>query len=277
MLVQKLIFRVPATIFFLIPIAFFSNVFSFRSTIIFYAGTFGAILIHEAGHAIGAKLGGLPIIKFQVGPFQVDYSTGRRQLHCRHKMLGLGMVTVDPGYHPPDEAIVAMRRLTIAGPLASFVCAIVVFWWTFGKTDQSLHLGLTWFACMNGALAMSAIIPGDKMDGTQFRRLKKGDSKSRNLMQGYRLALSMGRPVRPGERPAELSELAVALLNEPETHLFPETKITATRFLYDYLADRGHLPEALAWLEWASGAIAWSQPSTNRDPMDVLFALRALH
>jgi hypothetical protein len=275
--IQKLIYRIPGIVWFFISIAFFSITFSFRSTIVFYALTLSAILIHEAGHAIAAKLVGLPIIKFQVGQFQVDFSTGRRKLHCRRMMLGLGVVTVDPSNKPPDDAIVAMRRMTIAGPLASFVCAIPAWLWSFSPPDQSLYLGLTWFACINSALAMSAIFPGDQMDGTQFRRLKVGSRKVRNLIQGYWLAVSMGRPVRPRELPAELLEIAVALLNEPETQLFPETKINATRFLYMYLADWGHLAEAQAWLEWATSTVAWSKPMTNREPMDVLFALRALH
>jgi Peptidase family M50 len=275
----KLFYRVPPIVPILISIGFTSLMFSFKHAIAFYGSTWIAILVHETGHAIAARAGGLPIVRFQAGPVQVDYSTGHRRLRIRRMVLGLGVVTVDPRSRPPDEAIIAMRRVAIAGPLASFLCGFCTLYWLVVTFDQSptLPVALIWFACINVALATSALMPGEQMDGTLFRRLKKGSPKARNLVQGYRLALAMGQLARPRERASDLPALAVALLNEPGAQLFPETKVTAARFLYEYLADLGRLPEALAWLEWSCKTVDWPRQSAIYDPVDALNAVRALH
>jgi Zn-dependent protease len=274
---DKLLIKIPIIASILVPVAVMSFLFSFKLGIVFTVNLWIAIFLHEMGHVIIGKLVGLSIVKVHVGPVQLDFSTGRRRLYLLRAYPLVGFVTLDPGNKSPDEAVVALRRAVIAGPLMSFACAIGSFWWFVSTWNESPRDGLSWFVCLNAMLAMSAIVPGDKMDGTQFRRLQKGSPKARNLVQGYRLALSTRKPGRPRERPSDLPALAVRLLNEQADQLFPGTKITAARFLYEYLADWGRLSEALAWLEWSSATVDLSKPATMSRRIDVLIALRALH
>jgi hypothetical protein len=152
---RKYLVRIFAIASILIVVGVISLNFSFKLGIMVIVNLWIAILLHELGHAVVGKLGGLSIVRFHVGPVQLDFRTGRRRIFVLRGNPFLGVVTLDPECKSAEDAVVAYRRAIIAGSLTSFAFAIGFLWlWFVSIGTGAPHLGLHWFGFVNAVLAL---------------------------------------------------------------------------------------------------------------------------
>jgi hypothetical protein len=79
------------------------------------------ILIHEAGHAIAAKLFGWPILEFRVVPVSLLRQEGRWKVRLSYKEFPPGLVKAEP----PNcsQFHLKLRRFALGGPAANLITA----------------------------------------------------------------------------------------------------------------------------------------------------------
>lgn len=112
-------------------------------------------LCHEVGHVIGAWSGGMKLAKFQVGPLDWTFSSGKWNFHFSPAaiLLGGGAMASNPLYKENLRSRMIME--VFAGPLASFVLAWIGFMFLL------LAPGSSWEPFWRVPALVSAIAMGD--------------------------------------------------------------------------------------------------------------------
>ena len=88
------------------------------------------ILIHEAGHLIGARLAGIKIEKFSIGFGPRLFSFKRNETEYRLSLIPVGGYVM-PAVQDTDEfskyPLSSRIVFSLAGPLANILCAVIIF------------------------------------------------------------------------------------------------------------------------------------------------------
>jgi len=166
------------------------------------------IVIHEAGHWAGGRLGGMRLILMTVGPLRLTHEPGGWRLGLFLRSGGFGGLTVmAPGADRPIAQ--QLRPMIAGGPLASLLLSmagLVLLVATSGRV--ALYGGA--IAVVSGlVLAVTAIplrIGGFPNDGAQWRDLRRGGRSAQ--LRSVLAALSAQS--LSGIRPRELDGAALA-------------------------------------------------------------------
>lgn len=227
------------------------------------------IVVHEAGHLLGGRLGGMRPALLFAGPLQVEFAPAgvRRRLN-RHAATWGGLAVALPA---PGTSRGAYVRYVAGGPLASLALAALA--WVIAEQVGGHGGGiLLATALLSTAIGLVTLVPGRAggylTDGAQLLGLLRDDAAT---VQRLRLGafLSQGLSgVRPRDQdPAE----AQALLDEATD---PTHRMALQHALADIALDRGDAIEADRWMRALASALAAPEaadvPMMARQP----FALR---
>lgn len=248
-----------------------------------FVAIYFSTIIHELGHAFVGTAYGLPLSRIMVSPIMLEFEPGRIRIgRMRLKGVG-GAVVFGHTDKPPSAAIVARRAMAIAGPLANLALTglLVLFAVTFFADRPSTQLKIMTVAVVSGLMFVGNMIPRRigflTTDGDTFFRLRCEKPASVNEIRSSKFGEWLQKPCRPSERPADLLWLADELLRSTNEHVSRATKALAAFYLYECLANRGNLAEALAWVEWTERSLERPAKPGRGDPVDALTALRARH
>jgi hypothetical protein len=228
-----------------------------------------ALIAHEGGHLLGARLAGFRTMAVGIWPLVLIRPEGSRWSVRVNRSFGFGLGQV---LSVPTEAHGLRRRLiyTIGGgPAASMVTGILALAVLFGLTperaaDSSEALTLALVAGAAGSIsllfAFVNLLPVDSMaDGARLLVLLRG-GKEAEAQEA--LALLVGLSVR-GIRPRQWDQSLVSTaLGVPRNTPFG---LMALHFACEAAQDRGDLAEAGHWLDEALAAAESSPGGVHAD------------
>lgn len=249
------------------------------STIIL--GFFLAVVIHELGHAFVGALYGMTLTGIVIGPVDLNWESGRFKVaQSRRGHLG-GATIFEPSNRPPAEAVVAWRRMILAGPVTNLGLTLVLFWLalTFFGGDGQGQWKLIGFALISAFIGFANLVPISagpySTDGAKYVRMENGGPAAENEIRGQRLARWCASATRPRDWPADVLPVADYLLAGPADDDQLQSKVVAACFKYFYLADRGKLKSALQVLESVLASAGGSE--NNGEQIDTILAIQARH
>lgn len=139
---------------------------------------FLSILLHEAGHAIAAVVGGATVVRVQVGRLDVQPLRDGWRVRWKRGLHGIGgMVQSFPSPHR------SLRRqfvaIVAAGPLTNAVLALAALGLAYGFRDQYVGAALLGFSIFNACTTLGNLLPWSSAttlasDGLQLWRWARG-------------------------------------------------------------------------------------------------------
>jgi hypothetical protein len=197
----------------------------------------GAVLVHEAGHWAGGRIGGLRLVLMTVGPLRLSHDPGGWRLGLFLRSGGFGGLTVM--VPAADRPVAAQLRPMIAGgPLASLLLALAATG-VFAATGGRVALYAAATAVVSSLLFAVTAIPlrigSFPNDGAQWRELRRGGRAAQlRVVLGALSAQSLS-----GTRPRDLDGTALARAHDLDDG--SDALCTAGRHFFDYAAacDRG--------------------------------------
>lgn len=165
------------------------------------------IVIHEAGHWAGGRLGGMRLILMTVGPLRLTHEPGGWRLGLFLRSGGFGGLTV---MAPDTERPVApqLRPMIAGGPLASLLLSMAGLGLLLATSGRTALYGGAIAVVSGLVLAITAIplrIGGFPNDGAQWRDLRRGGRSAQ--LRSVLAALSAQS--LSGVRPRELDAAAL--------------------------------------------------------------------
>lgn len=204
---------------------------SFGDVVAIIIATCLAIVIHELGHVVGARLAGLRFRMFVVGPLMIrpEGVSYNSNLTLWGGITAAGL----PPDHPSPRA--AMLAFCMAGPILSLLGTLAML---------APSIKIKAFGFSSAAIALATLIPIGTSDGARVLQLL------RNSAEGQRFIALATLPeliysVRPRLWPATLIELLTHNI-EPNADGFAAMVVR-----YGYHIDREEHSEAGEWIERA--------------------------
>lgn len=204
------------------------------------------VLIHEGGHALGARLTGFRIIVFMAGRLRIDRRPSGWQLRWQKPQVKLGgMVQVFTPYFTNLRS--RYMLLVAAGPLATLLsgaAALVLhgyLWPWAGPASYALAHALWllgWLSILSGVLNLLPLKNQARYsnDGTQLLRLLRQDATAHQHL----LVLRLSGSSYSGQRPRDWDQALVdELLAQPGDGTLDAL---AHYYAYCYFHDRNDLP-----------------------------------
>lgn len=135
-----------------------------------------AIAIHELGHSIGAKLGGMIPYQMQIGPFEIRMEMkGFRARWCKPAIKVDGFILVFPNSDKPLRG--QHLWFTVGGPLANVLAAFVFGFAAYWLDTHEISWLFAGFAWVNLGMGLANFVPTEKVmasDGMQLIRWWRG-------------------------------------------------------------------------------------------------------
>ncbi|MFZ5824797.1 MAG: site-2 protease family protein [Bacillota bacterium] len=188
----------------------------FWAILLFPAALLLAVILHEVGHVLFARVGGCRPRLFVIGPLSVKREDGRLQMEWNWsgKVAG-GLVVASP---PDDGPIVRPVAILIAGgPLINLLCALLagsLYLATEPTPAPSLRLFAGLFAGASLFIALTALNPFHKglaSDGRRLLRFWRGGPPAERDAALFTLTGLIYAGLRPAQWPGRLLEQATTL------------------------------------------------------------------
>jgi hypothetical protein len=241
--------------------------------------------IHELGHLLGGKLGGLRFHLLIIGPLRITRRGGKLLLGWHKSVAIFNGLT---GCIPEDTRDLPRRLLifTLGGPLASLGQALLAGW-LFFRWQANVHFtnSFAWatesaaLLALFGALHfLSSMKPGSyyngqAADGGRIMSLIRGGVAAERWCA---LAALYGADQR-GQRPCDWDESLIrqALQGYEHNHDSQQARLLA----YQWALDNGRIAEANRWLEEAVAIRPTWMPGTQVSLIweKIYFSARYLH
>jgi hypothetical protein len=210
-------------------------------------GYFGAIAVHEVGHAVAAKALRFRILIFAIWPLIANRrKRGWRISRFRGTRLG-GFVGVYP--NGTDSLRWRFLGMVAGGPGASLLAAALalVAIWQFRLAPWP-HEALAVFAAMSGLTGLMSLIPATitaaMSDGARILLLLRGGAEADRILSVLLLTTASMAGMRPREWDRALVESGASRLGGG-----PDA-ILGNAFRYIYLVDTGEVASAGEVLNW---------------------------
>ena len=213
-----------------------------------------SLAIHQAGHALGARLIGMRVLAVRIGPLLIEPSSAtgvftRLPLRRREDLLVAWSHLDDsplPAWKRPRGWLVAL----VAGPVLnlaiSFACAM---WSIFaGPVSYVLLRELVW---INFAICLVTLLPiafrGVESDGKRLYTILMERDDADTLMDRLRNEIVVG-PTRPAAWPRErLEAWETAIRQTPAAAEHREEQLELAVYLMLHALDRGDRDAAWQW------------------------------
>jgi hypothetical protein len=180
------------------------------------ASAVAAVLLHEVGHLLGGRRGGMQLLMFAVGPLKVAQTAQglRWSRHSlRHGLLGFVMMMPDPA-----RPIAAQYRQLIAGgPVASLVCLLAAALLAL-LLDGRGGFHAAAFAAFSAVVFLMTALPmrvgGFETDGFQWRDHGRGGPRAELKSLVLALTSQSISGIRPRDLDAALIARSIALAEQ---------------------------------------------------------------
>jgi Peptidase M50B-like len=153
-----------------------------KTFFVIYAVELLCVLVHEAGHVIGAVLAGLRFNYIRVGPVQVEQS-GKISWRWTWRALGSGATSALPVSRSARRWRLCL--FVAAGPAANLVCAFLVFK-ALPRDNSMLAAGGLVFVALSTLVGILNLLPirshGIMLDGLEIWILLFGKKRRERLI-----------------------------------------------------------------------------------------------
>lgn len=198
---------------------------------------FAAILIHEGGHWLGGRIGGMRLLLMTAGPLRLTRQARGWRLGLFLRGGGFGGLTVmTPAAGRPIAP--QLRPMILGGPLASLLLAGAALC-LVGVTDGRVALYAGAIAALSAFLFVITALPlrigGFLTDGAQWRELRRG-SRSAELRM---MLAALSAQTLSGTRPRDLDDAVLSRAHAIDDGSDPLCTPTLHFFRYVIAEDRG--------------------------------------
>ncbi|HYX52826.1 MAG TPA: M50 family metallopeptidase [Candidatus Limnocylindrales bacterium] len=227
------------------------NIFVFAPV----AAMAGAVLVHELGHLIAARLGGFRLVRLRWGFSHEESCSADRRLHfC--EVLPVGGIMLAP--RKLRQLKRSLMCLFAAGPITSVGFAVLLeacpAWDAVGP---ALAVGVHLTAIFSALMGTAALLPdstrsGNFSDGARLLMLVRNDERGRRWLAILEMQLALEHGINPRDwDPLRISEAAAAS-DDTRDH------VTGCWLAYLAAAERQDITSATRFLEEALAAPAAS-------------------
>jgi hypothetical protein len=180
------------------------------------ASALAAVLLHEVGHLLGGRRGGMRLLMFAIGPLklaQTEHGLRWSRHSLRHGLLGFVMMIPDAA--KPFAA--QYRQLIAGGPVVSLVCLIGAALLALpfdGRAGFHLLAFATFSAVVFAMTALPMRANGYETDGFQWRDLRRGGPRTELKSLILALTSQSISGIRPRDLDAALIERAIGFADQ---------------------------------------------------------------